>query len=299
MSENKKSIYSKAVPFFIATFIVIMVGTVVTTLYPLLRSDMHPKLDNLKPYTALELAGRDVYQREGCINCHTQTVRVLKADVMRYGDYSKAGEFAYEQPFLWGSRRTGPDLARVGNKYTDDWFEQHFDDPHKFAPKTNMPKYTWFKERKLKPSQIEKHMKGLGFAYTNEEIAALANKTELDAMIAYLQQLGTAVEPFNLVEFTEDDYSKYNNTMKDRPEAMQLGRSLYVSECAGCHGISGEGNIGMSLAGYGEYMDEETAYITIADGITGFMPHFINVMSRDQIAALVEYISSIPEEGGY
>ncbi|MCS7199696.1 MAG: cytochrome-c oxidase, cbb3-type subunit II [Caldimicrobium sp.] len=174
--------------------ITVLIGTIVTMLYPMFRPEMHPKLEGLKPYTALQLAGRDIYQREGCFYCHTQTVRPLKTEVLRYGEYSKAGEFAYDRPFLWGSKRTGPDLARIGGKYPDEWHYKHFENPQAFFPQSNMPKYGFLKERKLNPKQIEAHMKALGFPYTKEEIEALKDKTEMDALVAYMQVLGTAVK---------------------------------------------------------------------------------------------------------
>jgi cytochrome c oxidase cbb3-type subunit 2 len=127
--SHKKDIYSRAIPFALMVAVTILIGTVVTTIAPMFTKGMHPKLENLQPYTMLELAGRDIYQKEGCVNCHTQTVRPLKADVLRYGDYSKAGEFAYDRPFLWGSKRTGPDLARIGGKYPDEWHIQHMENP--------------------------------------------------------------------------------------------------------------------------------------------------------------------------
>ena len=107
-------IYSKPILFTLMVTVAVLAGSVVMMAYPMFRADMHPKLENLRPFTALQLAGRDVYQREGCVNCHTQTVRPLRTEVMRYGDYSKAGEFFHDRPFLWGSKRTGPDLAREG-----------------------------------------------------------------------------------------------------------------------------------------------------------------------------------------
>src|SRR5512140_3885031 len=153
------NLYNKPILFAIVAAVVILIGTVVTMFIPMLTPEMHPKLANLKPYTALQLAGKDIYQREGCNNCHTQTVRPLKTEVMRYGEYSKAGEFAYDRPFLWGSKRTGPDIARVGGKYTDKWHYKHFNDPRAFFDKTNMPAYAWLKNNKLDAKDVEAHMK--------------------------------------------------------------------------------------------------------------------------------------------
>jgi cytochrome c oxidase cbb3-type subunit 2 len=186
-------LYKNPILFAVVAAVVILIGTAVTMFIPMLTPDMHPKLANLKPYTALQLAGKDIYQREGCNNCHTQTVRPLKTEVMRYGEYSKAGEFAYDRPFLWGSKRTGPDLARVGGKYPDQWHEIHFDNPQAMYAESNMPAYGWLKNNQLDPASIENHMKANDFPYTSEEIASLKGKTELDALIAYLQVIGTAV----------------------------------------------------------------------------------------------------------
>ena len=186
-------IYKKPIIFAIVSVAVILIGTVATMVIPMLTDEMHPKLANLKPYTALQLAGKDIYQREGCIGCHTQTVRPLKTEVMRYGEYSKAGEFAYDRPFLWGAKRTGPDLARIGGKYPDGWHEIHFDNPQAMYPESNMPIYGWMKQNKLDPTSIEAHMKANDFPYTQEELAGLKDKTELDALIAYMQVIGTAV----------------------------------------------------------------------------------------------------------
>jgi cytochrome c oxidase cbb3-type subunit 2 len=186
-------LYKKPILFSIAATVVILVGTAVTMFYPMMTDEMHPKLANLKPYTALQLAGKDIYQREGCNNCHTQTVRPLKAEVLRYGEYSKAGEFAYDRPFLWGSKRTGPDLARIGGKYPDAWHEIHFDNPQSMYAESNMPAYGWIKSNKLNPTCIESHMKANNFPFSPEEIAGLTTKTEMDALVAYMQVIGTAV----------------------------------------------------------------------------------------------------------
>ncbi|MEF3254204.1 MAG: cbb3-type cytochrome c oxidase subunit II, partial [Deferribacterales bacterium] len=153
MSGHGNGLYSKALLFTIVATITVLIGTFVTMFYPMMRDEMHPKLENLKPFTPLELAGRNIYMREGCMNCHTQTVRPLKADVLRYGDYSKAGEFYYDRPHLWGSKRTGPDLARVGGKYPDDWHYQHMANPQAFYEKSNMPKYDFLNKKKINIAQ--------------------------------------------------------------------------------------------------------------------------------------------------
>ena len=151
----------------------------------------------LKPYTALQVAGRDIYVREGCYNCHSQMIRPFRAETMRYGPYSVAGEFVYDHPFQWGSKRTGPDLARVGGKYSDDWHRIHLINPRDVVPESNMPVYAWLEKAPVDGASLPTHMRGLrtlGAPYTDEEIAKatedVKGKTELDAVIAYLQGMG-------------------------------------------------------------------------------------------------------------
>jgi cytochrome c oxidase cbb3-type subunit 2 len=151
----------------------------------------------LKPPAALELAGRDVYVREGCYNCHSQMIRTLSFETQRYGHYSVAGESVYDHPFLWGSKRTGPDLARVGGRYSDDWHRVHLRNPRDVVPESNMPGYPWLAQNKLDAATVESHMRALrtiGDPYTDDDLksvkAAVDNKTELDALVAYLQSLG-------------------------------------------------------------------------------------------------------------
>ena len=164
------------------------------------RSTTEP-VAGLKPYTALQLAGRDIYLREGCYNCHSQMIRPFRAETERYGHYSVAGEFVYDHPFQWGSKRTGPDLARVGGRYGDEWHRIHLHNPRDLVPESNMPAYPWLEQSAADDSHIEdklKVMRMLGVPYTDEDIAgakaALAGKTEQDALIAYLQSLGTALK---------------------------------------------------------------------------------------------------------
>jgi cytochrome c oxidase cbb3-type subunit 2 len=154
----------------------------------------------LKPYAALELAGRDVYIREGCNNCHSQMVRPFRAETERYGAYSVAGEFVYDHPFLWGSKRTGPDLNRVGGRYSDDWHRVHLQNPRAVVPESNMPAYPWLARTPVDASDIGAKMRALrtlGVPYADDDIAkapeALAGKTEEDAMVAYLQNLGATM----------------------------------------------------------------------------------------------------------
>lgn len=151
----------------------------------------------VKPYPALELAGRDIYVREGCYNCHSQMVRTLRFETQRYGTFSVAGESVYDRPFQWGSKRTGPDLARIGGRYSDDWHRVHLSNPRDVVPESNMPTYAFMSERELDAGQIQTNMRALqtiGDPYTDAEIAAapamLQGKSEMDALIAYLQQLG-------------------------------------------------------------------------------------------------------------
>jgi cytochrome c oxidase cbb3-type subunit 2 len=155
----------------------------------------------LKPYTPLQLTGRDVYLREGCYNCHSQMVRPFRAEVERYGHYSTAGEFVYDHPFQWGSKRTGPDLQRVGGRYSDDWHRIHLTNPRQVVPESNMPAYAWLAREPANADDIEAKMRALrtvGVPYSDAEIAAsrdeLKGKTEMDALIAYLQVLGTALK---------------------------------------------------------------------------------------------------------
>jgi cytochrome c oxidase cbb3-type subunit 2 len=164
------------------------------------RSTTEP-VSGLKPYDALRLAGRDVYLREGCYNCHSQMIRPFRAEVERYGHYSVAGEFVYDHPFQWGSKRTGPDLARVGGRYSDDWHRAHLRNPRDLVPESNMPGYPWLAKTAVEGSEMPARMKALrmvGVPYTDAEIAsstkAVAGKTEEDALIAYLQELGTVIK---------------------------------------------------------------------------------------------------------
>jgi cytochrome c oxidase cbb3-type subunit 2 len=243
-----EDLYKKPILFAIVSAVVILIGTAVTMFIPMLTDDMHPKLANLKTYTALQLAGKDVYQREGCNNCHTQTVRPLKTEVMRYGEYSKAGEFAYDRPFLWGSKRTGPDLARVGGKYPDKWHEVHFENPQAIFAESNMPAYGWLKNNKLDPDAMAAHMRANGFPYTSDEIAQLKQKNELEALIAYMQVIGTSVKKAPEVS-TKPAIKEPHipNPLAGDPTAIKEGAKIFKEHCAMCHGDDGKGGIGPSL----------------------------------------------------
>jgi cytochrome c oxidase cbb3-type subunit 2 len=164
------------------------------------RSTTQP-VAGLAPYTALQLAGRDVYIREGCYNCHSQMIRPLQAETLRYGKYSVAGEFVYDHPFQWGSKRTGPDLHRVGGKYSDEWHRLHLINPRDLVPESNMPAYAWLERAGVDGAAVASGMTALrrvGVPYTDADIAgapaAVKDKTDLDALVAYLQVLGTHVK---------------------------------------------------------------------------------------------------------
>ena len=164
------------------------------------RSTTEP-VAGLKPYDALQLVGRDIYVREGCYNCHSQMIRPLHAETLRYGHYSTAGEFVYDRPFQWGSKRTGPDLHRVGGKYSDEWHRLHLEGPRDLVPESNMPAYPWLTRSLIDPASVPPRltaMQRLGVPYTDAEIAASAEvvkgKSELDALVAYLQSLGLHVK---------------------------------------------------------------------------------------------------------
>ncbi|AMS32005.1 MAG: cytochrome-c oxidase, cbb3-type subunit II [Betaproteobacteria bacterium] len=185
----------------ILVILVVAVGGLVE-IVPLFfqRSTTEP-VAGLKPYTALQLAGRDVYIREGCYNCHSQMIRPFRAETERYGHYSVAGEFVYDHPFQWGSKRTGPDLHRVGGKFSDDWHRLHLRQPRDLVPESNMPAYTWLEKAKLDADGVAPKMRALrsvGVPYTDDEISkaaeAVKDKTEEDALVAYLQVLGTALK---------------------------------------------------------------------------------------------------------
>jgi cytochrome c oxidase cbb3-type subunit 2 len=178
--------------------VVLLVGGMVEILPLFFQKSTTEPVPGLKPYTALQVVGRDVYVREGCYNCHSQMIRPFRAETLRYGSYSLAGEFVYDRPFQWGSKRTGPDLARVGGRYSDEWHRIHLINPRDLVPESNMPAYPWLEKTPANAASIQAHMNGLrtlGAPYSDEEIAKapeeVKNKTELDAVIAYLQVLGT------------------------------------------------------------------------------------------------------------
>lgn len=185
----------------VLVILVVSVGGLVEIVPLFFQKSTTQPVEGMKPYSALQLAGRDVYLREGCYNCHSQMIRPFRAETERYGHYSVPGESVYDHPFQWGSKRTGPDLARVGGRYSDEWHRIHLRNPRDVVPESNMPAYGWLPKTMVKPSEITprmRAMKRVGVPYTEEEIANAAEevkgKTEEDALIAYLQILGTAVK---------------------------------------------------------------------------------------------------------
>jgi cytochrome c oxidase cbb3-type subunit 2 len=181
--------------------LVIAVGGMVEIIPLFFQKSTTQPIEGVQPYTALQLAGRDVYVREGCYNCHSQMIRPLRAETLRYGHYSVAGEFVYDHPFQWGSKRTGPDLHRVGGKYSDEWHRIHLNNPRDVVPESNMPAYSWLEKTPVDAAAMPAHMTALrrvGVPYSDEEIAQASQevqgKTDLDALIAYLQALGRALK---------------------------------------------------------------------------------------------------------
>ena len=181
--------------------VVLSVGGLVE-IVPLFFQKSPPEpIKGIEPYTPLQLAGRDIYQREGCYNCHSQMIRPFRSETLRYGHYSVAGESVYDHPFQWGSKRTGPDLARVGGKYNDEWHRIHLNNPRDLVPESNMPAYPWLENTAVDGDALPAHMRALrkvGVPYTDTQIAAateeVKGKTEMDATIAYLQMLGLALK---------------------------------------------------------------------------------------------------------
>ncbi len=181
--------------------LVIAVGGLVEIVPLFFQKSTTQALEGVKPLAPLQLAGRDIYVREGCYNCHSQMIRPFRAETLRYGHYSVAGEFVYDHPFQWGSKRTGPDLHRVGGKYSDEWHRIHLNNPRDVVPESNMPAYSWLEKNPADAASIAAHLKALrmvGVPYTDAEVAKAADelkgKTEMDALVAYLQSMGRALK---------------------------------------------------------------------------------------------------------
>jgi cytochrome c oxidase cbb3-type subunit 2 len=185
----------------VLVILVVSIGGLVEIIPLFFQKSTTEPVAGLTVYSPLRLAGRDVYIREGCYNCHSQMIRPFRAETERYGHYSVAGEFVYDRPFQWGSKRTGPDLARVGGRYSDDWHRTHLNNPRDLVPESNMPAYPWLSTSILDPQSVVSHLKALkrlGDPYTDEQIAAapkeIEGKTEQDALVAYLQGLGIHIK---------------------------------------------------------------------------------------------------------
>jgi cytochrome c oxidase cbb3-type subunit 2 len=197
MKLNHDFIEQNAWLMIILVVLVVAVGGLVEIVPLFFQRQVTEPVAGLKPYEPLRLVGRDIYIREGCYNCHSQMIRPFRAESLRYGHYSVGGESVYDHPFQWGSKRTGPDLARVGQRYSDEWHRVHFNNPRDVVPESNMPGYPWLARNSVEGADVQARMRALtrvGVPYSEAEIAAapeaLKGKTELDAMIAYLQGLG-------------------------------------------------------------------------------------------------------------
>ncbi len=201
MSKSHEKVETNIGLMVLFVMIVISIGGLVEIVPLFFQKSTTVPVEGLKPYTALQLSGRDLYMRESCSVCHSQMIRPFRAETERYGHYSVAGEFVYDHPFQWGSERTGPDLARVGGRYSDEWHRVHLMNPRDVVPESIMPGFPWLATNKLDASDIQRKMRVLrmlGVPYTDEEITAapgeLEGKTEMDAIIAYLQVLGTSIK---------------------------------------------------------------------------------------------------------
>jgi len=203
MASGHDKVETSVAVLVILTILVVAVGGLVEIVPLFFQKSTTEPVEGLKPYNALQIEGRDVYVREGCYLCHSQMIRPFRAETERYGHYSVAGEFVYDRPFQWGSKRTGPDLHRVGGRYSDDWHRVHFMNPRDVVPESIMPGYPWLAKNKLDPGLIQRKMRlfnqfGPGTPYSVDEIknapADLEGKTEMDALIAYLQGMGTAIK---------------------------------------------------------------------------------------------------------
>lgn len=325
---NFNSLYEKPVLFALAAVIVISVGTLVTTFIPLFLPSTQPVSPLIKPYTAVETEGRDIYIREGCNNCHTQTVRPLRTEVARYGDYSKPEEFAYDRPFLWGSRRTGPDLARVGGKYPDAWHYRHMPNPQAMFDKSNMPPYAWLAATKLDTTLTSRKVKVLGYGYNDAEVArqlaefrqtvtapdylsaqvrsqvtpaALQGEiTELDALVAYLQKLGRDLKAAQrtVAGPATAEAAESKNPYAGNHSAKEEGEKIFKENCRSCHGEKGAGGFGPKLATTAHKYGGSDAelFASVAGGRPGGMPTFLPQLGKDRVWKAVAYIRHLERE---
>ena len=326
---NIDSLYEKPVLFALAAVVVISIGTLVTTFIPLFLPSTQPVSPLIKPYTAIETEGRDIYLREGCNNCHTQTVRPLRTEVARYGDYSRPEESAWDRPFLWGSRRTGPDLARAGGKYPDAWHYRHTVNPQAMFDKSNMPAYPWLAKARLDTSLTAGKVKALGFGYDEAEVARQlaafrqtvaaptypsaqvraqvtpadlrGEITELDALVAYLQKLGrdlkAAQKPSAGPATAEAAGSK--NPYAGNREAEEEGEKIFKENCRSCHGEKGSGGFGPKLATTAHKVGGSDAelFASVAGGRPGGMPPFLPQLGKERTWKAVAYIRHLEREG--
>lgn len=283
----------KPVIFILIAFLVIMVGTAVTMIAPFKWiNSAEDRVEGITPYTPLQQEGRDIYMREGCNNCHSQTVRTLAADVERYGygaGYSRSGEFVNDRPHLWGSRRMGPDLAHIGIKYPDPkgvWHRKHMENPQAVVPASNMPAYA-FLNKPLDTTYSERKMKILGFPYTQADLDDLKGKTEMDAIIAYMRKLGADLKVKKADAAVAVPAA--GNPFKDLAAVKADALSLYAKECASCHGDKREGSVGPALKGSAK--TDAELFAIIAKGIeANGMPGFSGSLDEQKIWKLVTLI---------
>jgi len=278
--------------FIILAFVVIMVGTTITMIAPFKWiNGPGDRIAGVKPYTPLQQEGRDIYMREGCNNCHSQTVRTLAADVERYGyggTYSRSGEFVYDRPHLWGSRRTGPDLAHIGLKYPDPngaWHRKHMESPQSVVPASNMPAYA-FLNKPLDTTYSERKMKLLNFPYTQADLEELKGKSEMDAIIAYMRKLGTDL-PVNTAEAATQAPTARKNPFSDLKTVKADALSTYAKDCASCHGEKRQGGLGPMLKGSAK--SDAELFAIISKGVGG-MPSFSGSLDEQKIWKLVTLI---------
>jgi cytochrome c oxidase cbb3-type subunit 2 len=322
------SLYEKPVLFVLAAVVVISVGTLVTTFIPLFLPSTQPMSPQFTPYTAVETEGRDIYIREGCNNCHTQTVRPLRSEVARYGDYSRAEESGWDRPFLWGSRRTGPDLARAGGKYPDAWHYRHMANPQLMFDKSNMPAYPWLAKSKLDTSLTVRKVKILGYGYDGAEVArqlasfrqtvtapgypsaqvrsqvtpaALQGEiTELDAVVAYLQKLGRDLKAAQkpVPEPATAEAAETKNPYAGSHDAEEEGEKIFKENCRSCHGEKGAGGFGPKLATTTHKFGGSDAdlFSSVAGGRPGGMPAFLPQLGKDRVWKAVAFIRHLEKE---
>jgi len=321
------SVYEKPILFAVLSVAVISVGTLVTTFIPLFLPGTQPISRQIRPYSAVETEGRDIYLREGCNNCHTQTVRPLRTEVARYGEYSKPEEFAYDRPFLWGSRRTGPDLARIGGKYPDSWHYQHMADPRGMFPKSNMPQYSWLATRPLATADTVRKVAVLGYGYDAAEVtrqiedfrrkvtagdtpsagirssvtppSLRAEITEMDALVAYLQKVGADLKKLKAKEILPLQASAGaavgSNPFAGNREAALEGKTIFEANCSPCHGKNGEGGFGPDLtdATWKFGGSDAEVFASISGGRPDGMPAWEKKLGQERIWKVIVHLREL------